>query len=99
MNSNRGENFYVAGEHVKIFSDGIAKVAQNPCDLVTLLGLKLLDAVVEIDDAHRLNKNSCAGRALVVDDAGELRFIFQLDGQNVTVAAHGNQCVLKKFLS
>ena len=33
-----------------------------------------------------------------MDDARELRLVFELDGQDVAVAAHGDDCVLEKFL-
>ena len=33
-----------------------------------------------------------------MDDAGELRFVFKLDGQNISIAAHGYDCILKELL-
>ena len=97
-----GEDAVQSDEGAVIFFDAPLEVGavggqlrQNALDLLLLLELQLLQLVVGVDHAHRLNEEGAAGAGHIVDQTGDLVFVLALDGHHVAPAAHGDDGLLQ----
>ena len=71
---------------------------EDALDLLLLLGLQLLELVVRLHDAHRLNKERRAGGGNVVDKAGQVAAVLRLDGHDEAPVALRDERLLQRAL-
>ena len=81
---------------VAVDRDAVAQVAQDPLDLVPLLGFQAPDPVAGLDDRQRLDEQRLAARRLVVDDPLDPAALVGLDGQDVAAVPLGDDGVLQR---
>ena len=74
------------------------KLAQDALHFLLFLGHIALNIVVQINHSQRLDEKRCTGTTLVVDDAGEIHFIFLLNRDNIAITTHGYDIIHKIFL-
>ena len=71
---------------------------EDAVDLLFLPDLQLLELIVRLHDAHRLNKKRCAGRGDVVHETGQLPAAFRLDGHDKAPVALRDDRLLQNAL-
>lgn len=99
-----GENDRQIGQHTVVQTQVIGEggdrrrqLGENAVDLVLFAPVQLADAVVQLEDVQRLDKQRAARRGGVVHDALDLALVLGLDGDDETAVADGDQPLCKYF--
>ena len=83
---------------VRMSTDGRREIAQNALYLRLFIELFRFQLVVELDDLHRLDVKRRTGCGLVVHKSAYRALELAFYGNDVTVAAHGDNAVLQIFV-
>ena len=71
---------------------------EDALDLLFFFGLQLLELVVRLHDAHRLDEKRRAGGGNVVNKAGQVAAVLRLDGHDEAPVALGDKRLLQRAL-
>ena len=90
-----GENAVIGADLIDIRGGLFTETGEDDLNLLLFFRIKLLQLIVQLDNGHRLDKESGTGGGLIVDQTAYLSAVFCFDRDTVTVAAHGDDRILQ----